>query len=233
MVVMGRVRDRTGVLCALPEELGALAGQVIKRSRSQGLELLQLDLSDSGLPDPRGAELFACVGGVGKVAAAQAASLLVSQGLDRLLVVGTCGALRRGMQVGSLLHCARTIQADLALREGREVSAHEPLASIWRSVVPGLKGWLVTADRPVITPWRRMRLARAFLGPCAADMETAAAARVAQRAGVPWAALRVVTDLAGLGTARRFAKNYPRLAGIPADTVSVLLAAVQASSHSF
>ena len=216
---MGARILRVGVLCALPKELGSLGDQIRDRRRCQGLELLQLDLP--------GAEVVACVGGVGKVAAAQAASLLVGEGLDHLLVVGTCGALRRGMEIGSLLHCKRTIQADLAVREGRELAAHEPLKSAWREVAPGPEGWLVTADRPVLSPWRRLRLARAFLGPCAADMETAAAARVAQRAGVPWAALRVVTDLAGPGTARSFAQNFPRLAGVPADSVSALLT----SSH--
>lgn len=206
---------RTGVLCALPTELGRLVDRIRDRRQCQGLELLHLDLP--------GAEVVACVGGVGKVAAAQAASLLVGEGLDHLLVVGACGALRRGMEIGSLLHCKRTIQADLAVRDGREIEAHEPLMSAWRAVAPGPAGWLVTADRPVLNPWRRMRLARAFLGPCAADMETAAAARVAQRAGVPWAALRVVTDLAGPGTSRSFAQNFPRLGGIPADSVAALL----------
>lgn len=217
---------RTGVLCALPEELGRLGDRILERRRCQGLELLRLELSG---PDLAHAEVVACVGGVGKVAAAQAASLLLGEGLDRLLVVGTCGALRRGMAVGSLLHCTHTTQADLAVREGREVQAHLALTSAWQGVAPGRAGWLVTADRPVLSLWRRLRLARAFLGPCAADMETAAAAWVAQRAAVPWAALRVVTDPAGPGSARSFAQNYPRLAGVPADTIPALLAALQAS----
>ena len=206
---------RTGVLCALPGELGSLGDRIRDRRRCQGLDLLYLDLP--------GAEVVACVGGVGKVAAAQAASLLVGEALDQLLVVGTCGALRRGMAIGSLLHCKCTIQADLAVREGREIEAHQLLTEAWQKVAPGPEGWLVTADRPVLSPWRRLRLARAFLGPCAADMETAAAAWVAQRAGVPWAALRVVTDHAGPSTPRSFAQNFPRLAGVPADSVPALL----------
>jgi len=208
---------RTGVLCALSRELGSLGDRIRDRRSCQGLELLQLDLP--------GAEVVACVGGVGKVAAAQAATLLVGEGLDQLLVVGACGALRRGMEIGSLLHCNRTIQADLAVREGREIEAHAGLTRAWRATAPGPEGWLVTADRPVLSPWRRMRLARAFLGPCAADMETAAAASVAQRAGVPWAALRVVTDRAGFNSSRSFARNFPRLGGIPADSVTDLLMA--------
>jgi nucleoside phosphorylase len=79
----------------------------------------------------------------------------------------------------------------------------------------------------VITPWRRLRLARAFAGPCAADMETAAVARVAHAAGVPWAALRAVTDGAGLTTGAEFARHYPTLGGRAADTVPALLERVR------
>ena len=93
----------------------------------------------------------------------------------------------------------------------------------WQRVSPGIEGRYLTADRAVMGPLRRLRLARAFPGPCVADMETAAAAAVAARAGVPWAALRVVTDRAGLLAGRVFAQNYPTLAGVPADTVPALL----------
>ena len=84
-------------------------------------------------------------------------------------------------------------------------------------------GWFLTADRPVLSLWRRLRLARAFAGPAVADMETAAVAAVASAAGVPWAALRAVTDGAtGLGAAS-FQLHYPRQAGRAADTVPLLL----------
>jgi nucleoside phosphorylase len=74
----------------------------------------------------------------------------------------------------------------------------------------------------VLSPWRRLRLARAFAGNCVADMETAAAASVAARAGVPWAALRAVTDVASLFSAASFRRNYPTQAGRAADTLFAL-----------
>jgi nucleoside phosphorylase len=56
-------------------------------------------------------------------------------------------------------------------------------------------------------------------------METAAAAVVAARAGVPWAALRAVSDGAGLLGGREFRKNFPIQAGRAAATVQALCAA--------
>src|SRR6185503_13476825 len=115
---------------------------------------------------------------------------------------------------GALLHCTRAVQADLAVREGREVESSAELRRLWRAVAPGEEGWFVTADRPVLSPWRRLRLARAFAGPCVADMETAAAAAVASLAGTPWAALR------GGAEFRRF---FPAQAGRAAATVPELV----------
>ncbi|MFM7296879.1 MAG: hypothetical protein ACKO4Q_06615, partial [Planctomycetota bacterium] len=165
-----------------------------------------------------------CVSGVGKVAAARAAAALLGAGArEGLLVGGTCGGLKRALVPGTLVHCTRAVQADLAVREGREVESCARLRAAWQGVVAGPEGWFLTADRPVLSLWRRLRLARAFAGPAVADMETAAVAAVASASGVPWAALRAVTDGAtGLGAAA-FKLHYPRQTGRAADTVPLLL----------
>lgn len=203
-----------GVLCALAPELGRLAGLARGRRSVQNLELLEL---------PGELPTLACVAGVGKVHAARGAALLLASGARTLLVVGTCGGLSRGLAPGDLVHCTTAFQVDLALREGRSCDADGGLRERWERVAPGQRGWFLTADRPVLTPWRRLRLARAFRGPCVADMETAAAAAVARAAGVPFAGLRVVTDRAGWGTPVAFRANFPRLAGVAADTLPGLL----------
>lgn len=200
-----------GVLCALPEELGSLPSQACGRRELQGLSVHEIDVD--------GVQLLACAGGVGKVLAARAATLLASQDIRGLLVVGTCGGLRKNLGTGTLVHCTTAFQTDLALREERSIDADPAWRAAWQALHPGPEGWFLTADRPVISPWRRLRLARAFLGPCVADMETAAAAAVARRAGLPWAALRAVTDLAGIGSARSFRRNFPIQAGRAADSV--------------
>lgn len=208
-------RTPVGILCALPGELGALRERALERVAVHGVEVVELDCG--------GRRALAAVAGVGKVAAAHAASQLLARGAGGLLIVGTCGGLRRSLGVGTFVHCTTAVQADLAVREGRAVPAHAPWRALWREQVPGPEGWFVTADRPVLGPWRRLRLARAFAGPCVADMETAAIAAVAARAGMPWAALRVVTDGAGFLAGRSFQRNYPTFAGLPADTLPRLL----------
>jgi adenosylhomocysteine nucleosidase len=158
--------------------------------------------------------------GVGKVRAAQAATLLLEAGATRaLLVVGTCGGLRQSLGPGTFVHCTTAAQVDLGVREGRELQADPGLRALWRELAPGPEGWFLTADKAVLSLWRRLRLARAFAGPCVADMETAAAAAVAARAGVPWAALRAVTDRATWGGIGSFRLHFPTQAGRAADTV--------------
>lgn len=201
-----------GVLAALPLELGPWRKESPDRLR-QGVPVHEHD------------RVLAVESGVGKVAAAQAASVLLEEGARALLVVGTCGGLSKGLSPGDLVHCTTAFQADFAVREGREIPADEDLRRAWQEVAPGVEGWFLTADRPVITPWKRLRLRRAFQGPCVADMETAAAAGVARRGGIPFAALRVVSDLAGLGTKQTFEQNYSALGSRPADTVESLLTA--------
>ncbi len=212
-----------GVLCALREELGSLAERAVERHARMGLEVLELDLG--------GARALACVGGVGKVNAARGACALLSLGASRgLLVVGVCGGLKPHLGPGTLLHCTTAVQTDLARVEGRQSQADAALRRAWRDVAPGPEGYFLTADRPVLSWWRRARLARAFAGDCAADMETAAAGAIAAAAGVPWAGLRAVTDRAdGLG-GFVFKLHFPSQAGRAADTVPSLLARLSAKA---
>jgi adenosylhomocysteine nucleosidase len=212
-----------GVLCALPEELGSLAPRAGHRTLHQGLEVLELELA--------GARVLACVSGIGKVRAAHGASVLVAAGAHRaLLVVGTCGGLRQALGPGTFVHCTIAAQTDLAVRSGREIPSDPELRAAWREVAPGPEGWFLTADRPVLSLWRRLRLARAFAGPCVADMETAAAAAVAARAGIAWAALRTVTDRATLGGIASFRRHYPTCASLAADTVERLVTRLERGS---
>jgi nucleoside phosphorylase len=54
-------------------------------------------------------------------------------------------------------------------------------------------------------------------------METAAVAVVARAAGLPWAALRAVTDGASWLGPAAFRRHYPTQAGRAADTLAALL----------
>ena len=215
-VTLGNAAGGIGVLCALREELGGLPERARGRRTVHGIEILELELADQ--------RVLACASGVGKVHAARGAALLLHEGASAaLLVVGVCGGLRQALRPGALVHCTRAVQADAARTAGGAPAADPTLRAAWRAVAPGAEGWFLTADRPVLSLWRRLRLARAFAGTCVADMETAAAACVAAAAGVPWAALRAVTDRATWGGGAAFKLHFPSQAGRCADTVPVLL----------
>lgn len=204
-----------GIVCALPRELGLWRERVRARRRVHGLEVLELDA-------PLPARAVVC--GIGKVAAARGVAALcaVDGGrapLSRLWVVGTCGGLRSDLPVGTLVHCTSAVQADLGVRDGRETQADEALRRVWQSVAPGREGRFLTADRAVLSPLRRFRLSRAWPGPAVADMETGAAAAFAAACGIPFAALRAVTDRAGWFGGASFKANYETQAPRAADTL--------------
>ncbi|HTF90436.1 MAG TPA: hypothetical protein VK843_18615 [Planctomycetota bacterium] len=217
---MSAVSAAYAILAALPEELAALQERRTRTWIAQGLELWELDLG--------GVRALACVGGIGKVNSAHATSALFAAGATRgLFVVGVCGGLRQSLPTGTLVHCERAVQTDLALRAEREVQSDAVLLEAWMRTAGGARGWFLTADRPVLSLWRRLRLARAFAGACVADMETAAAAAVARRAGVPWAALRAVTDGATEGGIFAFRRNFALQADRAAATLPGLVQALE------
>lgn len=211
------------VLAALPAELApvleALGGPV---RRSAGIEVHEGVLG--------GGRVRAAVGGVGKVAAARAAAVLLDPAPRfGLVVVGVCGGLAANQRIGTLVHCGHAVQADLFLPWATDADPDPELLGAWEAVAPGPRVGFLTADRAAMTPWRRLaRLARYGRGAAIADMETAAAAWVASSAGIPWAALRAVTDTQGLGFGRDFQRHFalqaPRAAATLPDLVQRLVA---------
>ncbi|MGD2017504.1 MAG: hypothetical protein PVJ89_05275 [Planctomycetota bacterium] len=247
----------TGVVAALPAELGPLldgsggaeGGTARRGGRADRSRLgTRIHEVDAWEGDAEGAEeggrIVAAISGVGKVAAARAAAALVAEGATRLLVVGTCGGLGPSEEVGQLVHARRAVQWDLAVREGREFEADGALLEAWRAVAGGSEGTFLTADRPAIRLRDRVRRARAAAGrhpgPAVADMEVAAVAAVASQAGIPWAALKVVSDarptlLATLrgagGGLRAFEEALRAHGGRPAATVPALCRALTERSQ--
>ena len=207
-------------MVALPGELGALRGLLAPRRSQAGIEYSEGEVG--------GRELLAIVAGVGKVRAAAAATILVEAGVPGgLLSVGVCGGLRQRQQIGDLVHCTRAVQADLAVRADRECEPDPHLLETWQRAAPGRAGWFLTADRPALSVWRRMRLGRAYGGDPVAEMETAAIAAIAQATKTPWAGLRAISDALdvrslGLGRRASFTANYPAQAGRAAATLPLL-----------
>jgi len=134
--------------------------------------------------------------GVGERAARRAAercARLASQGAcGRVVWLGIAGALSPDLEVGDLV-VGRTVMAP----DQPSIGVDETLvgAAAARGCRPGV---LVTAPGLVVTASSREALWRrtGSLPETAVDMESWAAARVLQRAGVPFAAVRAISDTA-------------------------------------
>ena len=121
------------------------------------------------------------LGGMGAAAAARAGARVAAGRPRALLAVGFCGALDPALRVGDLVAADRVVD-----EASGDVFAADPdlLAA-----APGARGALVSARHIARTP-----LDRARLPGVAVDLESAGLARAARDAGVPFLALRAVTD---------------------------------------
>ena len=134
-----------------------------------------------------GARVAWCVGGVGTTAAARAARLLVAGHRPRVLVTaGFAGGLDPVLPRGTVVRPA------VALADGEPDGL--PLAAFPPRGTGGPPpATIVTVAGVVATPDGKRALA-ARTGAHLVDMETHAVARVAAEAGLPCAAVRVISD---------------------------------------
>lgn len=136
------------------------------------------------LRDLRGPDVRVVVTGMGAASAERHAAEAIADGATAAISTGFCGALDPGLALGDVVVPAQVMDAatgetfpcDRALAIGAGTPA----------------GTLVTTARVVTDP-----AARAALDGVAVDMESAGIARACARAGVPFAAIRAVTDRAG------------------------------------
>ena len=117
-------------------------------------------------------------GGVGRVRAGAATAAGIDRFRPRLVVsIGYCGGVDVTVRVGDVL------TADAVFADGR----------VWPAVPLGGPGVpLETVGRPLLTAAEKA----AALGAWAVDMEAAGVAEACAEAGVPFAAVKVVTDAA-------------------------------------
>ena len=137
------------------------------------------------LPPPSGAlrHVRVIAGGVGRVKAGAAAADGIGWLKPRLVVsVGYCGGLDPGLTVGTVVSAAAVLAPD-----GARYAA-EPLGE------PAVT--IATADRPALLSLEKKFL-RTATGAAVVDMEAAGVAEACAEAGVPFAAVKVVTDAAG------------------------------------
>jgi len=133
------------------------------------------------LADLAGPGLALHVSGIGAAAAARAGRAVTASPLSALVAAGFCGALSPDLRVGDLV-CAERVRDE---ETGERFDADARLLD----AAPGRRVTLVSARRIARAPGERARL-----DGLAVDLESASLARAAQAAGVPFIALRAVTD---------------------------------------
>jgi adenosylhomocysteine nucleosidase len=164
-----------------------------------------------------GTRVVLVVTGVGKVSAALAAQFICDE-FDplSLVVVGLAGATESDGQRGRVIIASGALQHDVDARPftdakgvipslGKTVFAADPTLSeklrhATERVVDNPQivrsGVVLTGDQIVTSRAIRDGLLADFPNGACLDMETAAIAQVAHQNGVPWAALRIISDAA-------------------------------------
>jgi len=130
--------------------------------------------------------------GVGRKRAARAAQSLLNRGATALLSWGTAGGLVPGLAPGSLVLPKTVIGSDQSLFRV-DVSWHERLRRRLEGGVDLRSAPLVESLTVLMTPEEKRALA-SRTGAIAVDMESAAVAFTAEQAGLPFVAIRVISD---------------------------------------
>jgi uridine phosphorylase len=165
---------RVGLLAPMPSEFQPLA------------KALSLQRADSGWTGTAGPiALVAAKTGIGTRRAAAAAERMIDTGsVDHVMVVGIAGGMGPS-KVGDVIFPEVVVDKS----SGAEYRP-SPLGGVES------RGRLVTHDDFDMQPAERDALvADGFV---AVDMETAAVAGVCERRGVPWSAVRSISDLVGV-----------------------------------
>ncbi|HVX93780.1 MAG TPA: hypothetical protein VHK47_02625 [Polyangia bacterium] len=189
----------TAIVAAMDEELGPLRARVRGRA-PLGVGGRRVTLGRLGRTP------VACMAtGDGERNARLALpALLAALPVRRVLVVGVAGALSPALEIASIVVGDCVVDE----RDGSARRAPAALARAAERTCVGRRGVVVSAQRLADTTGDKQRLAAlaASAGQSVStdvaavvDLESAAFAAEAERAGVPWLVLRAVSDTAGEG----------------------------------
>jgi adenosylhomocysteine nucleosidase len=197
------------IVSAMHEELAAVLALMPDESRqlAAGREFWVGHL--------HGHAVVAVLSRIGKVAAATTAAVLVERfGVDGIVFTGVAGGLAPGVAVGHVVVADAFLQHDLDASPifpryqvplyGTDRFATDPalshrLAAAVRRALPQAtlhRGLVVSGDRFVSTDAESRHLQAALPDALAVEMEGAAIAQVCHDCGVPFAAVRTISDRA-------------------------------------
>ncbi|MDI6829729.1 MAG: futalosine hydrolase [Actinomycetota bacterium] len=202
-----------GIICATPWEMKAVLGALPGLREAEAPGGMRARRGKRGV-----SEVVVLCAGVGKVAAAAGAMFLLERhGAEELLVLGVAGALHEELRLGDLVLADEAVPADTGIAhsggfhttgpgmgEGERLvfhpafSASPELLLRARSAaasasLPHRVGRVLTCDQVVLDPALRLHLEERF-GALAVEMEGAAVAQVAACAGIPFLAVRGISD---------------------------------------
>ena len=199
----------TAIVSAMHQELSAVLALMPdeKKQAAAGRDFWQGHL--------HGHPVVTVLSRIGKVAAATTATALIERfGVTRIVFTGVAGGLAPGVQVGDIVVADSFLQHDLdaspifpryevplygTSRFGTDAVLSETLAQAVRRALPGVplhRGMVISGDRFVSTTSEARALQAALPEALAVEMEGAAIAQVCHDYGVPFAAVRTVSDRA-------------------------------------
>jgi len=211
---------RIGVICGVADELAAfLPEQPRTPVAADGPPVHRIDYA--------GKQIYALCAGIGKVAAATAATLLRARhDVDLFIVIGTAGKI--GPAEGDLFHVVEAVQADYGAQRAEGLVHYTPghmpigpasVQAFRAQDVPetGLpRARIATADLFIECDVHAGRV-RERLEASLVDMETAAVAHAAALLGVGWLAFKATTDAADGASAVTFFENLQAAARAAAE----------------
>ena len=233
-----------GILCAMPEERALLSDALTD----------QVDLSDLTLTAHRGLldghATIVAEAGVGKVAAAASATLLLERhACASLLLSGVAGGLSPALAIGDLVIATRVVDVDYGRSTDAGLVVYQPgsLPLAHLEPAPGYElpaktqrrirehldrlglhatmGTVLSGDTFLTSARIGDELARNWSG-LAIEMEGAAVCGVATRFAVPWFVVRALSDRVGDDSSVDFAAFVTSAAAAAAGLVRALLPVV-------
>jgi adenosylhomocysteine nucleosidase len=200
---------KTAIVSAMREELSSVLALMPdeRKQRVAGRDFWAGHL--------HGHDVVAVLSRIGKVAAATTAVVLIERfKVDRIVFTGVAGGLAPQVKVGDVVVAESFIQHDLDAspifpkyevplygtdRFATDAALSDELARAAREALPGTslhRGLVASGDRFVSTTYESRALQAALPDALAVEMEGAAFAQVCHDYGVPFAAVRTISDRA-------------------------------------
>jgi len=200
---------RTAIVSAMQEELAAVLAILPDEHRQAA------GGRDYWVGHLHGQEIVAVLSGIGKIAAATTATALIERfAVERIVFTGVAGGLATGVDRGDVVLADAFLQHDMDASPlfpryevplyGTDRFPTDPAltarlaAAVGQALhgTPVHRGLVVSGDRFVASAAESQALQRALPDALAVEMEGAAFAQVCRDYGVPFAAVRTVSDRA-------------------------------------